>query len=322
MDISETESDDYDLEATDDEWKESGKLVRKRKSLTRRPSMEHNQSKTNNSKDLKDNLGDGFASAYGETASDICCSCSKISSCKTTKCKCKSRGNSCGSSCGCLATKCANRASLSNESQESMQSGLVQRTGNNPGIEEADKDRLLATQGAELLQGALSDRPAETNSDQAPRKPLSDIGNTQIKPNLEQRKKLRKSTIILVSDPPPSSQPEISNVRIPKKQNITKIYETNIAANSCRPQRKPPSRPENAACAPRAEANFVDPDSPVKRPSAARRAGSSNTGVPLWDRNAGKSDESVSKEPENIEARTRTPQRQKRTQEEKENSRR
>lgn len=82
----------------------------------------------------------------------------------------------------------------------------------------------------------------------------------------------------------------------------------------------PSSRPENAASAPRAEASFVDPDSPVKIPRAVRRP-ASNSGVPLWDRNAaGKSDESVSKEPEGFEDRRKL--RQKRTQEEKENNRR
>jgi kinesin family protein 4/21/27 len=153
MDISdETESDDYDVEETDDEWKESGKLrVRKRKS------------KSKHSEDFKYNLSNRLGGAHGEPASDICCSCSKSSTCKTTKCMCKAIGNSCGSSCSCLTTKCDNRASILNESHEPIQSGLP-----------------LITQGAELLQGALADRPAEANNDQGPRKPLSDIGNKQV----------------------------------------------------------------------------------------------------------------------------------------------
>ena len=163
MDISDTESDDYDdVEATDDEWVESGKLRgRKRKSKSRRSSTENISS----SEDDKENSRDRLGGTSGETASDICCSCSKTSSCKTTKCKCKAMGSSCGSSCGCLATKCANRASISNESQEPTHSGLV----------ETDKERLLATQGAELLRGALAD------IDQRPRKALSDIGNTVVR---------------------------------------------------------------------------------------------------------------------------------------------
>ncbi|TKY74442.1 Kinesin protein FRA1 [Spatholobus suberectus] len=321
MDISETESDDYDL--TDDEWEESGKLrVRKRKSKTRSSGTENNQSNINNSEDFKENSGDRLLDASGETASsDICCSCSRTSSCKTTKCKCKTMGSSCGSSCGCLATKCANRASISNESQEPTQWGLVQSSGNYPSIEETDKDRLLVTQGAELLQGALVDRVAETNGDQRPRKPLSDIGNAQVKTNAKngnQRKKLRKSTVILVTDPPPSSQPEnfeVPNLNLNLRKENNTISETNVAVNKPTHKRSK-SRPENAASAPRAEGNIVDPNVPLKLPRAGRRAASSNGGVPLWDRNAGKSDESVSKEPEVFETR------RKRTLDEKENNRR
>lgn len=182
MDISETEADDYDVEETDDEWKESGKLkVRKRKSKSRLSDLENNQSSINCSEDLEDNSSDRPASVYKETASHICCTCSKISSCKTTKCKCQATGNNCGSSCGCLKTKCANRALFSNESLEPIQTGLVRRTENNSSIEETDKERLLATQGAELLQGALADRPTEANNDRGHRKPLSDIGNSQVR---------------------------------------------------------------------------------------------------------------------------------------------
>lgn len=182
MDISETESDDCDWNPTDEEGEESGKLrVRKRKPKIRRSCKENNQSKFNNSEDFKENSRDRLVDAYRETTtSDICCSCSRTSSCKTTKCKCKAMGGSCRSSCGCLANKCGNRTSISNESQEPTKSGSVQRSGNNLSTEETDEDRLLVTQGAELLQGALVDRFAETNSDQGQRKPLSDIGNTQV----------------------------------------------------------------------------------------------------------------------------------------------
>lgn len=168
MDISETESDYYDF--TDDEWEESGNLrVRKRKSKT---NMENNESNINNSEDLGENSRDLIDRPW-ESASDICCPCSRTSSCKTTRCICKAMGSSCGSSCGCQVNKCANRASISNESRE----GPAQSAS----IEETDKDRLLVTQGAELLQGALVDRHPETNNDQGHRKPLSDIGNTQVR---------------------------------------------------------------------------------------------------------------------------------------------
>ncbi|XP_073224385.1 kinesin-like protein KIN-4C isoform X2 [Cicer arietinum] len=301
----ETESDGYDVEETDDEWKESGKLrVGKRKSKSRLSEKGSNQSNINSSKDFKNNLSNRLGSAQGETESDTCCSCSKSSTCKTTKCSCKAMGNSCGSSCSCLATKCANQTSILNESQEPIQSEL-----------------LLVTQGAELLQGALADRLAEATNDQGPRKPLSDIGNTQVKSNAHgnQKKKLRKSTIILVpSLPPPSLQSENSKVSKLKKQ-ISNIHEQNVTMNI--PQKMPTSKPEYAASVPKAERNFVEADSPVKIPRVMRRATSSNGSVPFWDRNAaGKSDESVSKEPGNFEDRRKP--RQKRTQDEKENNRR
>ena len=168
MDIYETESEYYDF--TDDEWEESGKLgVRKRKSKT---NMENNESNINNSEDLGENSRDFFDTAW-ESASDICCSCSRTSLCNTTKCACKAMGSSCGNSCGCQVNNCANRASISNESKE----GPAQSAS----IEETDKDRLLVTQGAELLQGALVDRHPDTNNDHGERKPLSDIGNTQVR---------------------------------------------------------------------------------------------------------------------------------------------
>lgn len=174
LSVSDTESDDYVADATDDEWVASEKIhVRKRKSRSRHVSMENNQSNIS-SEDVKDNSTEGVGGASGETASDICCSCSKSSSCKTNKCKCRTLGGICGSSCGCLASKCANRASGSNESP-------VEGTGNDSSIQEADKDHLLAAQGAELLQGALVEGPAEVHSDHGPRKPLSDIGNTLVR---------------------------------------------------------------------------------------------------------------------------------------------
>ncbi|KAG7029672.1 Kinesin-like protein KIN-4C [Cucurbita argyrosperma subsp. argyrosperma] len=43
------------------------------------------------------------------TLKEECCSCSKKSLCKTTKCQCRSTGRSCGTSCGCALGKCSNR---------------------------------------------------------------------------------------------------------------------------------------------------------------------------------------------------------------------
>lgn len=86
------------------------------------------------------------------------------------------------------------------------------------------------------------------------------------------------------------------------------------------PQNVPPSRPENAALAPKAENNFTETDNiPLKIPRAMRRAASLNAGVPpLGDRNASsRPDESVKKEADSVY--TRSPVRPRRTMEEKEN---
>lgn len=153
------DSDNNDVDETDDDdWVESGKLrIRKRNSKSERSSMENIQS-SDEASNVRGNSGE----------TEICCSCTKSSSCKTAKCKCRSMGNTCGRSCGCLETKCANRASISNEEPAELEV-----TEN--GINETEKH--LATQGAELLKSALI-KPTETNSDHGPRKPLSDIGNT------------------------------------------------------------------------------------------------------------------------------------------------
>ncbi|XP_027368410.1 kinesin-like protein KIN-4C [Abrus precatorius] len=294
LSVSDTESDDYYVpDATDDEWPTEKIHVKKRTSKSRHLSVENNQS-TVSSEDVKDNSTEGLEGASGETASDICCSCSKSSSCKTNKCKCRALGNSCGSSCGCLASKCANRASVSNEG-----------TSNDSSTEEADKDRLLAAQGAELLQGALVEGPAEAHSVHGPRKPLSDIGNTLAKSNAQkanQRKKWRKSTIVLVSDPPPSSQSDNSEV---SKKESNSISEANVFMNI--PQKMHWSRPENVSVAPKVEKSLTETDIPLRIPRAMRKQVSSNVGgLPLGDRNASnKPDESVNKkDSEVVEARS------------------
>lgn len=54
------------------------------------------ESKLNNAPELKFTLGG-------------CCSCSKKSLCKTTKCECRAAGGPCGTSCGCTPSKCSNK---------------------------------------------------------------------------------------------------------------------------------------------------------------------------------------------------------------------
>lgn len=282
MEISDAESDEYGVDATDDEWVMSAKLHgRKRKSKGGEHSnLEKNHSNTS-SDDAKTISTEAPDGPSVKTASDVCCSCSKSSSCKTSKCACRAMGIGCGSSCGCRETKCANR-----------EGGTV----NDPGSDEADKNRLLATQGAELLQGALVG-PAEANTDHGPRKALSDIGNTLTKSNAmkgNQRKKWRKSSIVLVTEPPPSSS-QPGNSDAPKKEKNNNS-EANIYEDI--PQKTHPPKFENASLPPKPEINYIDTKIPLKIPRAMQKQGFSNTILPLGDKNANKQDESIKKEPE------------------------
>ncbi|XP_050904863.1 kinesin-like protein KIN-4C isoform X1 [Lathyrus oleraceus] len=303
MEISDPESDEYDVvDATDDEWVESAKLNgRKRKSKTGElSSLEKNHSITS-SDDVKDISTEAPDAPPVKTASDVCCSCSKSSSCKTSKCMCRATGIGCGSSCSCRESKCANRGgSSSNE--------LQQVTENDSGSDEANKNRLLATQGAELLQGALIEGPAETKTDNVPRKALSDIGNSLPKSNAttgNQRKKWRRnSSVVLVTEPPPSSsQSGDSDVSKKEKANIS---EANVYVDI--PQKMHPPKFDNASMPPKPEVN--DTKIPLRIPRAMQKQGSFSTILPLGDRNASKQDESIKKEPE-VDATN--PIRQKRT---------
>ncbi|GER47789.1 kinesin-like protein [Striga asiatica] len=126
----------------------------------------------------------------------FCCSCSKSSFCKTTRCECRAVMGSCSISCSCGPTKCSNRKESSGN--------LFERDE-----KESNNDELVS-HGAMLLQTALSEKPAGPNDAETVRKPLSDIGNNLAlsgipKPNIP-RKKWRKSVIQLVPTTPAVAQ--------------------------------------------------------------------------------------------------------------------
>ncbi|KAK4722528.1 hypothetical protein R3W88_012761 [Solanum pinnatisectum] len=128
------------------------------------------------------------------------CSCGKRSSCMTNKCLCRFTVGSCGPSCGCNPKKCSNRESSTKNQLPSLD--VVGAEGNTLGTDEADSSQTLVSQGAMLLQNALSEKPIQGETK---RKPLSDIGNTRAKsdaPKPNQRKQWRKSTIQLVPTAP------------------------------------------------------------------------------------------------------------------------
>lgn len=86
----------------------------------------------------------------------VCCSCSKTSSCKTSRCECRAANGACDVSCSCEPTKCSNREQQVSENND------------------------LASHGAMLLQTALSEKPSNMNADATGRRPLSDIGNNLV----------------------------------------------------------------------------------------------------------------------------------------------
>ena len=176
MDTSESEhsADEIhsDLDAADDdpEWEVSIKRqAKKRNSKTEMDS---------NSEGLKadGDSGEGMVVSIQKTASGVCCTCSRSSSCKTTRCECRAGGESCGISCNCVPTKCSNReAAIVKVSNHSTQSELADSS------DEKERSQDLVSHGAMLLQSALAEKPVETNDENEPRrKPLSDIGNTVV----------------------------------------------------------------------------------------------------------------------------------------------
>ncbi|XP_068653718.1 kinesin-like protein KIN-4C [Aristolochia californica] len=127
-------------------------------------------------------------------ASEVCCSCSKQSKCKTTKCACRCAGTSCGDTCGCMSAKCANRLEdfIKLEGEESPQGEITEGDGD---IVESDLDssKELATHGAMLLQSAFGQKPVEVTEGNGPkRKPLSDIGNKIVNSGAPQQQNQRK----------------------------------------------------------------------------------------------------------------------------------
>ncbi|KAF3447246.1 hypothetical protein FNV43_RR12426 [Rhamnella rubrinervis] len=158
--------------------------------------------------DINTNESEQSKVESNKLASGVCCSCSKKSLCKTTKCRCRHMGGSCGTSCGCAPSKCSNREAVLIQLNDSPQSQTAEGKLNSLNITESEKNTIDASQGAMLLQSALVEKPSEKNDNIQPsKKPLSDIGNILVNPNGirdERRKKARKPAIQLVTVDAPS----------------------------------------------------------------------------------------------------------------------
>lgn len=147
MDTSESEKSEQGIEEEDDDDDEWVIDLEK-------PAPKKRNSKPRSQESTQNMEGSGEDGAAKPVSAVPCCSCSKFSSCKTSKCQCRATNGMCGASCGCAASKCANRG----EVIEIMAD------------EDSAESLAMASHGAMLLESALEEK----------RKPLSNIGNTAV----------------------------------------------------------------------------------------------------------------------------------------------
>lgn len=96
------------------------------------------------------------------------------------KCQCRANGGSCGPSCGCVPSKCANRVAVSFKLDDSLKTKNAEATAK-VSSKAAAETEALATHGAMLLKDALLEKPDGKGGAKGARgKPLSDIGNRMV----------------------------------------------------------------------------------------------------------------------------------------------
>ncbi|CAN1340991.1 Kinesin-like protein KIN-4C, partial [Linum perenne] len=108
-----------------------------------------------------------------------CCSCSKKSLCKTSKCECRAAKGSCGERCGCTTSKCSNRKGLAKK-DSSLQSVVVT----------AQDSAHTAGSGTTSATSPLNDH--KTSEETIIRQPFSEIANVQ-GCKVEEESKMEKS---------------------------------------------------------------------------------------------------------------------------------
>lgn len=182
MDISDTESDEFESDLGDEDWVESGKKMMKTRSKAAQNMKSHSED-AHAPENSKSEISCEEAKPEVNKGIDQCCSCSKNSFCKTKKCECRAAGSTCNVSCGCISSKCSNREGglIDIASDETSHAQAIESGGSQSSFDHVDeKSKELASNGAMLLQSALSERLAKENQDVQPRKPLTDIGNTVV----------------------------------------------------------------------------------------------------------------------------------------------
>ncbi|KAI9106665.1 hypothetical protein K1719_022193 [Acacia pycnantha] len=117
--------------------------------------------------------------AKRDKSDGLCCSCSKKSLCKTNKCRCRSAGGSCGTSCGCTHFKCTNRELNPVSAGEPPKSEHTENVKTASAIDIVENGSMIAFEGAKLLESALLEKPAAVRDNpRRKKKPLSDIQNS------------------------------------------------------------------------------------------------------------------------------------------------
>lgn len=227
MDTSDSEHNSGD-DSGDDEWVHPMFIVDKKNSRKGGRSGSGSHSLDTDSGGSAETV----TSVKEKPTAAICCSCSKQSFCKTSKCECRGSGGSCSASCGCSSKKCSNRGAEQMGVVDDVSHSEVACKENGSSPDELEQNRDLASQGAALLKSALAEMPAEqTVETEVRRKPLADIGNTAAKSNAPRpapRKKWRKSVIQLVPAAPPATQPENEEPTKPMENSTGSTAEANI----------------------------------------------------------------------------------------------
>lgn len=254
MEISDVDSDDSDFVACDldeeSDWASSIKKTRKKnKGVTTVPSRYLFSGTT-----FKSMKPETPVERAEETASAQCCTCSKLSFCKTKKCECRSLGAECGSSCGCSVSKCANRRSSKNDGEEISSSSDK--------AEDGDKNLDMVPEAILLLESAMKsglEEEQDAGKQQKSRKPLGDVGNVkteQTGDKQKQRKTWRKSKVQIVPtvvEPAGTQDPASLNSVAPPRSREDIPLRLPRAMSSTTPS-------ENALNAPLADRNAVRSD--------------------------------------------------------------
>ncbi|KDP41482.1 hypothetical protein JCGZ_15889 [Jatropha curcas] len=150
----------------------------------------------------------------GKSTPRLCCSCSKKSLCKTSKCECRAATGSCGIGCGCAISKCTNRAVLFIKMDNSPQ-------------QEVSQDSVHCSGSSETEKGVVISLLAATNNNCAPRrKPLHEIGNTQVNSSpIKPRQKMAGQKTATLVDFVDQSLSGPENIEGPKNAETTVVLD-------------------------------------------------------------------------------------------------